>query len=93
MYSAQRLAFAEHGAGAGVDSAWEQKKLEAKKTPENAAESLASSAPWNDGERSFSAKETVQQKYTPNEQVHKPYKAVETRIVSQSRGAPWLPVE
>jgi hypothetical protein len=32
------------GAGAGVDSAWEQKKLEARKLPENAAESPASSA-------------------------------------------------
>ena len=32
------------GAGAGVDSAWEQKKLEARKMLENAAESPASSA-------------------------------------------------
>ena len=32
------------GAGAGVDSAWEQKKLEARKLLENAAESPASSA-------------------------------------------------
>jgi hypothetical protein len=31
------------GAGAGVDSAWEQKKLEARKMLENAAESPASS--------------------------------------------------
>ena len=31
------------GAGAGVDSAWEQKKLEARKLLENAAESPASS--------------------------------------------------
>ena len=29
--SAQRFAFAEHGAGAGVDSVGEQKKLEARK--------------------------------------------------------------
>src|SRR3954469_339153 len=27
--AAQRFAFAEHGAGAGVDSAWDQEKLEA----------------------------------------------------------------
>jgi len=27
------------GGGAGVDSAWEQEKLEARKIPENAAES------------------------------------------------------
>ena len=32
------------GAGAGVDSVWEQEKLEARKMLENAAESLASSA-------------------------------------------------
>jgi hypothetical protein len=32
------------GAGAGVDSAWEQRKLEARKMPENSAESPASSA-------------------------------------------------
>jgi hypothetical protein len=45
---------------------------------ENGDESHMSSAPWNDGGRSFSTKETVQQKYTPNKQVNKPYKAVET---------------
>jgi hypothetical protein len=32
------------GKGAGVDSVWEQKKLESKKMLENAAESPASSA-------------------------------------------------
>ena len=32
------------GAGAGMDSVWEQKKLEARKMLENAAESPASSA-------------------------------------------------
>ena len=32
------------GAGAGVDSAWEQEKLEARKMSENATESPASSA-------------------------------------------------
>jgi hypothetical protein len=37
-----------------------------------------SAAPWNDGGSSFSTKETVQQKYTPNQQVYKPYKAMET---------------
>ena len=66
------------GGGAGVNSAWEQRKLEARKMLENGVESPASSAPWNDGGRSFSTRETVQQKYTLNEQVHKPYKAVET---------------
>ena len=34
--------------------------------------------PCNDGERSFSTKETVQRKYTPSKQVYKPYTAVET---------------
>jgi hypothetical protein len=32
------------GAGAGVDSVWEQKKLEARKMPVNRADSPASSA-------------------------------------------------
>ena len=32
------------GAGAGVDNAWEQEKLQARKMLENAAESPASSA-------------------------------------------------
>jgi len=32
------------GAGAGVDSTWEQEKIEARKLLENAAESPASSA-------------------------------------------------
>jgi hypothetical protein len=45
---------------------------------ENPQNPRPSSAPWNDGGRSFSTKETVQQKYTPNKQVNKPYKAVET---------------
>ncbi len=31
MPAAQRFAFAKHGAGAGVDSVWEQRKLEARK--------------------------------------------------------------
>jgi hypothetical protein len=52
-----------------------------------------SSAPWNDGERSFSTKETVPQKYTPNQQVNKPYKAMETHKLLWSRSAPWLPVK
>ena len=40
--NAQR--FALLGAGAGVDSVWEQRKLEARKMLEKAAESPASSA-------------------------------------------------
>ena len=38
------------------------------KLPENAAHTHLFSAPWNDGS-SFVTKETVAQKYTPNEQV------------------------
>ena len=38
------LTFCVTGAGAGVDSAWEQRKLEARKMLENAAESPAFSA-------------------------------------------------
>jgi len=37
-----RLTVHVTGAGAGVDSAWEQRKLEARKMLENAAESPAS---------------------------------------------------
>jgi len=40
----KRLTVCVTGAGVGVDSAWEQKKLEARKMLENAAESPASSA-------------------------------------------------
>ena len=43
LSSAQRFAFAEHGAGAGVDSVREQEKLEARKMLVNRAESPASS--------------------------------------------------
>jgi hypothetical protein len=39
-----RLTVCVNGAGAGMDSAWEQEKLEARKMLENAAESPASSA-------------------------------------------------
>lgn len=39
-----RLTVCVTGAGASVDSAWEQEKLEARKMLENAAESPASSA-------------------------------------------------
>jgi len=44
--AAQRFAFGEHGAGAGVASAWEQKKPEARKLldAKRAAESPASYA-------------------------------------------------
>ena|SRR5688572_23709435 len=40
----QRFAFAKHGRCAGVDSVWEQKKLEARKMLENGDESYQSSA-------------------------------------------------
>jgi hypothetical protein len=44
--NAQRFVFAEHGRWAGVDSVWEQKKLEATlcEMLENAAESPPSAA-------------------------------------------------
>jgi hypothetical protein len=42
--SESRLTVCVTGAGVGVDSAWKQKKLEAKKMLENATESPASSA-------------------------------------------------
>ena len=46
------------GAGAGVDSAWEQEKLQARKMLENAAESPASSAPEKMSGPSFYTRET-----------------------------------
>jgi hypothetical protein len=39
---------------AGVDSAWEQEKLEARKMLENAAESHTSGAPAQDGDHPVS---------------------------------------
>jgi hypothetical protein len=42
-----------------VDNAWEQRKFEARKMLENAAESHLSSAPRNDGGRSFSTRERL----------------------------------
>jgi hypothetical protein len=47
------------GGWAGVDSAWEQRKLEARKMPENAAESPASSAPKKMGESHHFIQENV----------------------------------
>ena len=42
--AAQRFAFAKHDRWAGVDSAWEQKKLEARKMFKDGYESHLSSA-------------------------------------------------
>ena len=78
---------------AGENKNRKRETAKAQKQFQKRAESQPSGAPRNDGERSFSTRETVEQKYTPNQQVNKPYKAVETRIVSQSRGEPWLPVQ
>jgi len=47
------------GAGAGVEAAWEQRKLEARKILENAAESPASSAPKKMAGHHFSRKDTI----------------------------------
>ncbi len=44
IFIIQRLTVCVTGAGADVDKAWEQEKLEARKMPENAAESHLSSA-------------------------------------------------
>ena len=77
----------------GTRLAVETEKTESCEKAQKRGAYQLSTAPWNDGERSFSTKETVEQKYTPNQQVNKPYKAMETRNVSQSRAAPWLPVQ
>ena len=51
------------GRWAGVDSAWEQRKLEARKMLENGGESHQSGAPHQDGGRSFFPKETPQRRW------------------------------
>ena len=55
------------------------KNCKPRKRRKNAARTHLSTAPSNDARRSFSTKETGQrqQKYTPNQQVHRPYKAME----------------
>jgi hypothetical protein len=64
--------------GADVDNVWEQKKLEARKMLENAAESPASSAPRKSGTHFSRQKPLIDfAKYTPKRQNNKPYKAVE----------------
>lgn len=59
--------------------------MEPQKTLEHAVHTRQSSAPCKEGGRSFSTTETVQQKYTPKEQVDKPYKAVETHASAVPR--------
>ena len=71
---------------AGVDSVWEQKKLEARKMLENVAESPASGAPRKSGAH-FSREKPSSDlvKYTSKRQDNKPYKAMETREVAVPR--------
>ena len=65
-------------AGAGLDSVWEQEKLEARKMLENAADSPASGAPRKSGAHFSRQKPSIGfAKYTPKRQDNKPYKAVE----------------
>jgi hypothetical protein len=45
------------------------------------------------GTSSFTKETEAQWEYTANGQTHKPYKAVETHLVLQSRAAPWFPVQ
>jgi hypothetical protein len=76
-----------------VDSAWEQKKLEARKMLENAPESPASNAPKKIARDHFiREKRERKQKYTPKRRARKPYKAMESASCD-SRGAPWFPVK
>ena len=76
------------GAGAGVDSAWEQRKLEARKMLVNRADSHTSGAPIKMAGNHFSREKppaSCMEKYTPKWQVNKPYKAMETRRVAVPR--------
>ena len=76
ILASQRFAFVD--SGAGVDSAWEQEKLEARKMlAAGAAESPASSAPQKMGERHHfyeRNKDAMLQwrEYTPKRQARKP---------------------
>jgi flagellar biosynthesis component FlhA len=77
LIAAQRLVLAAAGEKKAQkrETAKAQKKLQKTRTQS----AQPSAAPSNDGVRSFSTKETIQQKYTSNQQVHKPNKAMETR--------------
>jgi hypothetical protein len=73
---------------AGVDNAWEQEKLEARKMLENAADSHTSGAPKKMASHHFIREKPPRlscYQYTRNWQARKPYKAVETREVAVPR--------
>jgi len=85
------------GTGAGVDSVWEQRKLEARKMLENATESPASSAP-----KMMKAiildKRNRRAAHGLDKSIHINGKHASRtkqwrRASSQSRGAPWFPVK
>jgi len=77
---------------AGVDSAWEQKKLEARKMPELLQNPIRRVHPIKMVAHPFSRKKpsstTAMTKYTLNWQVLRSHKAMETRIVV----VPWCTV-
>ncbi|MDQ3007885.1 MAG: hypothetical protein M3R47_21205 [Chloroflexota bacterium] len=66
-----------------MDNAWEQEKPEARKMLENAAESHTSGAPMKMASDHFRReKQGCWQKYTPNWQAIKPYKAMESEVTT-----------
>jgi len=78
---------------AGVDSVWEQEKLEARKMLENAAESHTSGAPKKMGiiilyERNKSAMAKVYSEVAGNQAVQS-----NGERINDSRGAPWFSVK
>jgi len=76
----------------GVDSVWEQEKLEARKMLENAAESHTSGAPCRIWASCFTKETRAQWEYTANRQTKSRTKQWR-RVHSLSRGAPWFPIK
>ena len=61
--------------------------------PENVARTPSRLHHRRMGTSSFTKETGAQWEYTANGQTDKPYKAVETHLVLQSRAAPWFPVQ
>jgi len=96
LFGASRPTVCVTGAGAGVDSAWEQRKLEARKMLENAAESRTSGAPMKMASDHFIREK---QGCDCNSILRSGKRASRTkqwrvaRTRANSRGAPWFPVK
>ena len=91
--AAERFALSRRDVWAGVDNAWEQEKLEARKMLLNRADSHTSGAPTKMRDIIlYERNKGALGQYTPKRQARKPRKAVESALCD-SRGAPWFPVK